>query len=775
MLERMPSHYSGSVGPASTASTTASFSYTPSPPSTAHSSTSSYPSPSTTGHHFYSRPTSSHTSSPPTTASPPDDLRAASPLGLPYLQPLGEEGGGGGTEEERVRAVQRRRRDEQTKRQKMLDRRTVVDVRKIREDREKQLLAQQAASSASGSGGAADRAEEERLGREKRAEGLMRQLMRREDEKRTAVKLDRLKQQQSHHSHQHSGSPLTSYRADLLTSRLEGEEGEEWVDDVEVDEAGTEESKEQLIRTAEDDTFITATNDLQSASAGPAIPLSATVVSDTASSHRSSTHTPSTPKAATATTSKATRSTASDDGSGLSAYTTFLQQRVRHMLVSNSIFIPVGDEGLLLVNTGHNASLATQYALAATRPPSPAPPQFHLPSLQPPTAHFLPSSASIQLASSDERQLYELMLFLARVPLLQGCGMDVFFRLSAEVREARFDEYEVIANEGEEVEWVYLVREGRIDTKLSLERNGLMASSTSATAATSTHGSGGALKPPTPTSPPQSSGSSSNNSLRRRFYSVNTASLDVSCLGTFDLCGESVLLPSRRHLTSLISMTPSACYSLSASSLLACLPPHTLTSLSLYSAYTSSLVSLYTALRSRYRSSYHTSVVDFRLFVEGSLRRNLRHANERSRMRKEIERLGGDGGWMRDRQASRQIRHMQLGQRRVTGGGGSGGGWRRGERAAAGRGGRADDEEKEQLVGEVAIGATNHSTNNGSGIGGIRRSVTLPPVFLSFTTLNFGDTPVYSTESSPMSSVQSRQQVLPPVLDSHRNIHPALR
>ena len=451
------------------------------------------------------------------------------------------------------------------------------------------------------------------------------------------------------------------------------------------------------------------------------------------------------------------------------------------MLVSNGVFIAVGEEGVLLVNTAHHAALAAQYALSSTttRPHSPPPPHFHLPSLQPPTTNFLPSSASIHLASADERQLYELIAFLAHIPLLQGCSMEHFFALSAEVRQVRFDEYEVIANEGEEAEWLFFVREGRIDTKLNLERNGLIPSTTTTT--TTAASSHSASKPPTPTTPPtvqsthSSSGSGgSSSSLRRRFYSVNTASLDVSCLSTFDLCGESVLLPARRHLTSLISMTASACYSLSATSLLACLPPHTLASLSLYSTYTSSLISLYTALRSRYRSSYHTSVVDFRLFIEGSLRRNLRHANERSRMRKEIERLGGDGQWMRDRHASRQIRHMQAGQRRVSGGSsGSGGRGRKGERG--GRGGRLEEEEKEQLAGDMAIGTVGSSMAVSSSSGGVRRSVTLPSVFLSFTTLNFGDTPLYSTDSSPMSSVQSRTQVLPPVVDSHANIHPALR
>ena len=688
--------------------------------------------------------------------------------------PLGEEAGGDDSSEvERGRAVQRRRREEQVKRRKMLDRRTVVDVRKIREDREKRLL-----EAAEGRSGSAAKEQEERKEKERKAEELMRQAMRREDDKRSAFRLNRLRGQQPQHSQQPSMEPLTSPSA-TLTSRLEGEEGEEVEDELEEEESGetgVEESKEQLTR-ANDDTFITATNDLQSPFANSPNPLH-TTASATPTSRSASTRTPSTPHSTSSPRAvKAAHTSTSDDGSGLSAYTTFLQQRVRHMLVSNGIFIPVGDEGVLLVNTGHNASLAAQYALAATRPPSPAPPQFHLPSLQPPTSNFLPSSASIHLASSDERQLYELLVFLARVPLLQGCAMDVFFKLSAEVKEARFDEYEVIANEGEEAEWIFLIREGRIDTKLNLERNSLIP----AAAANSTHHTG-TIKPPTPTTTPHvhtpqpgSSGSGSgggggsNSSLRRRFYSVNTASLDVSCLSRFDLCGESVLSPARRHLTSLISMTASACYSLSVSSLLGCLPAQTLASLSLYSAYSASLISLYTALRSRYRSSYHTSVVDFRLFVEGSLRRNLRHANERSRMRKEIERLGGDGGWMRDRQASRQIRHMQLGQRRVAGGGG---GWRKGERV--GRGSRAEEEEKEQLVGEVAVGGGGMGGSGGIGAG-VRRSVTLPPVFLSFTTLNFGDTPAYSTESSPMSSVQSRTLVLPPVVDSNANIHPALR
>ena len=747
MLDPLPSRFAISLGSASTASTAHTFSYTPSPPSTSHS-------------HSQSRPHSSHTS-PPTTAPPADDLRTSTPHHpSPFLSPLLTDE----TADDERRAVQRRRREEQLKRKKMLDRRTVVDVRKIREDKERRLQEAADGGSAAKRGGE----EEERKERERKAEELMRQAMRREDEKRTVLKLNRLKQQQQ--QQQHSLAPLSSPHVNV-TSRLEVDESEDEVEQQDEDEQldedemerRVEESKEQLTRA--EHTFITATNDLHSAFANTAQPQPNASSSPSLTSRTSSTRTPSTPTASSSSAVKASHASTSDDGSGLSAYTTFLQQRVRHMLVSNGIFIPVGDDGLLLVNTGYNASLAAQHALVATRPPSPAPPQFHLPSLQPPTSHFLPSSASIHLASSDERQLYELMVFLARVPLLQGCAMDVFFRLSSEVKEARFDEYEVIANEGEEADWIFLIREGRIDTKLNLERNGLIAATHNSTA----------TKPPTPTSPSAvhtaqsaagggSGGGGSNSSLRRRFYSVNTASLDVSCLSTFDLCGESVLSPARRHLTSLISMTASACYSLSASSLVACLPVHTLTSLSLYSAYTSSLISLYTALRSRYRSSYHTSVVDFRLFVEGSLRRNLRHANERSRMRKEIERLGGDGGWMRDRQASRQIRHMQLGQRRV-----SGGGWRKG------RASRLEEEEKEQLVGEVAVGTASMGSMGGGGMGGVRRSVTLPPVFLSFTTLNFGDTPVYSTDSSPMSSVQSRQQVLPPVVEPNANIHPALR
>ena len=673
----------------------------------------------------------------------------------------------------------------------MLDRRTVVDVRKIREEREKKLL--EAPDSRSGSAARAAeekrKAEEERKEREKKAEDLMRLAMRREDQKRTAFKLNRLHQQQPL---EHDSPHITSPRTDRTARQA--------VDDVEAEEDGGRtqrpeqqaEEKEQM-RTAAaagEITFITSTNDLQSPSA-PAKSSTSISTSESSTARSPSNRTPSS-SSLPSSTSTAYSKASDENGSGLSAYTVFLQQRVRHMLVSNGIFIPVGSDDLLLVNTSHNATLATQYSQQSllssssctthqtdTPPPPPPPPQFHLPSLQLPThTDFLPSSASIHLASADERSLYELMLFLARVPLLQGCNMDVFFKVASELKQLRYDEYEVIANEGEEAEWVYFVRDGRIDTKLNLERNSVSAA---------TNSSSSSSKPPTPTATVSShsgggsgSGNGGNNSsLRRRFYSVNTASLDVSCLSTFDLCGESVLLPGRRHLTSLISMTASTCYSLSAASLLACLPPHTLTSLALYSAYTSSLISLYTALRSRYRSSYHTSVVDFRLFVEGSLRRNLRHANERSRMRKEIERLGGDGGWMKDRHASRQIRHMQMGQRRVgagaaaaTGGGASGG--RRKGRGGGGRVCVEEEEQKEQLVGELAVGG-----GGGGGLvgGGVRRSVTLPPVFLSFTTLNFGDTPVGgSTDSSPMSSVQSRgNAVLPPLLELNANVHPALR
>ena len=616
----------------------------------------------------------------------------------------------------------------------MLERRTVIDVKKIRERLEKGAEAEAAEKEEEKE---KRKREEERKDRETKAEELMRAAMRREEERR------------------HARSSQRSARAAQQQQQQQPEE----------------ESKEQIsvqpppasASLQDPETFITSTHDLQRGSQQPALsslPSRAFVSSrsddggDDGDESVESGSVQLEPEDASLSRDKD-----DSDDEELDAYTAFINDRVRHMLVSNSVFIPVN--GCLLVNTPHTAALSS----AASSPPPQ--PQFQLPSLQPLSqSAFLPSSASVSLASSDERQLYTLLLFLSRIPLLSSLPLRRFFRLSREVKEMRFDEYEVIANEGEEGAALYLIKEGRIDTKLNLERSGRDAAASTAAASASPAG-----EPAFGPSP-----------LRRRFHSINTASLDVSCLSSHDVCGEVCLFPPHAHLTSLISMTPSVCYSVPLASLSAHLPAASLQSLRLYASYSLHLTRTYCAVRERYRSSYHTSVVDFRLFVEGSLRRNLRHKNERGRMRKEIEQwgggAGGGGGWGRDRDASRQIRHTQRTER-AAGSTPAAPLTSRRSRAAAALAAAAEERQRAEDQHHSASVQFRETRR-------MNRLHSLPPVLLSFTSLNISDSsPVHSTDSSPISSVQSRiaaaasaaAQTSEPTagIAMLEGIHPALR
>ena len=247
----------------------------------------------------------------------------------------------------------------------------------------------------------------------------------------------------------------------------------------------------------------------------------------------------------------------------------------------------------------------------------------------------------------------------------------------------------------------------------------------------------------------------------------------MACLTAHDVCGESVLAPPHVHLTSLISMTPSTCYALPLSALPSTLTPSTLHSLRLYTRHSLALTRTFLAVRERYRSSYHTSVVDFRLFVEGSLRRNLRHKNERGRMRAEIEEGGGKGagGWGRDRDAAKQIAHAQRMEKQGTGLGGMGKG--RGPGRRRGRRVEGVEEEKEQVdFGDGSGGKGGQAVGRRLG-----RSVSLPPVFLSFTTVNLGDSVSGSStaSNSPMSSTHSRGLPFLTPRTVGERVHPALR
>ena len=583
--------------------------------------------------------------------------------------------------------VRQRRREERTKQRRMLERRTVIDVKAIRE----RLAAPEEALSTE------RRREEERKERETKAEDLMRTVLRREHDSR---------------------NQRSARRAEQRTARRDNEEAQPRRSQVAL---RLEESKEQIVAVQPltvdppTDTFITATHDLQSL--------------HTSSNAASTASTPAAVEEAKEAISAGLAEAVAEvqgevEDEGMSAYRAFIHARVRHLLISNGVFIAVDD--VFLVHTPYNAALAAQYPPSGAEEAPLA--QFHLPSLQPASASFLPSSASISLASGDERSLYSLLLFLSRIPLLASLPLASFFRLSRAVKEVRFDEFEVIANEGEHGDGLFFVKDGRIDTKLTLERN-------------AADGDGGGAGP-----------------LRRRFHSVNLASLDVACLSMHDVCGESVLHPPHVHRTSLISMTPSVCYAVPLAALRAALSPATLTSLALYARHSLALTRTYAAVRERYRSSYHTSVVDFRLFVEGSLRRNLRHKNERGRMRKEIEDGGGEGagGWGKDRDAGRQIAHAQRMEKAGI--------------AAAGRRGRkADSSDRAVDDGSPARRMSAAQSVSSRTL----RSASLPPVFLSFTTLNLSDTASSRASSTP-SSAGSRLPLLTPRTIGER-AHPALR
>ena len=701
------------------------------------SNTSSYPTPTS---HFpsstlpsrpsssSSRPSSSH---PPSTSPPPIDVRdSPSPLLLPFSHPSSPPSLP--LHSTTSLDVRRRRKAEHDKHRRMLDRRTVIDVKKIRERRERGEGGGVGVQAKAGGEGDAKL-------REERAEELLREAKEKEEDRRKKREKGRGRLVDD----DEDGRSTLTTPAQPLYRRVEV----------------VEEAKEQQLTIAPPstppETFLTSTHDVQS-TPSPIPHLSRLPSSSTSTSLPP----PSPSSSPPPHPAPPIPSDPSDEG--ISAYHTFINQRVQHMLVSNSVFIPHLHDHL--VATPHNLTLASTHPSASLNPPHTPSPHFHLPSLQPPQppnphplphhphhpypTHptLLPSSASIALASADERSLYHLLLFLSRVPLFASLPLSHFFRLGRQVKEVRFDEFEVVANEGEVGEVLYIVREGRIDTKLNLERHGGVG--------------GGAGSPPTsPRAGGEGEGAGAGGGgggLRRRFHSINLASLDVACLTAHDVCGESVLAPPHLHLTSLISMTPSVCYALPLSTLPLTLTPSTLISLRLYTRHSLALTRTYLAVRERYRSSYHTSVVDFRLFVEGSLRRNLRHKNERGRMRAEIEEGGGKeaGGWGRDRDAAKQIAHAQRMEKQGAG--------------KSGRGKKWGEEEKEG-AGEALTGGGQTVERK------VGRSTSLPPVFLSFTTVNLGESVSSSASSSPLSSTHSRGlPLLSPSVVGER-AHPALR
>ena len=587
----------------------------------------SLPSPSS------SRPTSS--THPP--LSPPDARDPPSTPLWPSLDPLPAPPSPSHTQ-----SVRHARRLALDRNRRMLDRRTVIDVKRIRERKTTPPSDTLPTSH-----------DEERKILEARAEAILRPALRPDDSR-------------------HKWAPA---------SAPGGGEGV-------VQQGRVEETKEQLTmpEPTPADTFITATQDVQ--------------LQPSASPQRQS-----------------FQPTEVEDGVGgeevggggegvavepdsVDAYRAFIDARVHHMLVSNGVFIPV--PGGHLVNSPVNALKA----VVGDDSSGEGGQRFHLPSLQAPVI-TLPASASITLASSDERHLYQLLLFLSRIPLLASLPLQGFFALGREVKEVKFDEFEVIANEGEQGDVLYFVKEGRIDTKLNLERQGKDPSPS---------------PPPLPSAPPGPTPSpptaaSSLGPLRRRFHSINLASLDVSCLTAHDVCGESIIPAPHVHLTSLIAMTPATCYAIPLATLLRALPAGVRVSLGLYTRHSLALTRTYLAVRDRYRSSYHTSVVDFRLFVEGSLRRNLRHKNERGRMRKEIEAGGGgdEEGGVEEGQGCVEANTACAGDG-AGGEGGEGGGGR----GVRGGGWGGEGKDGEGVVATAGVSVVHYAELGGGGGQGVR-------------------------------------------------------
>ena len=431
-------------------------------------SNSSYATPTSQRFPSSSLPSRPSSSSPPSSA-PTVDVRdsPSSSLLLPFSPPSPPPPA---SHSSPSLAVRRRRKAEADKHRRMLDRRTVIDVKKIRADRDR----------GKGGGAGVDGGKAGEGGvreREEKAEALLSEARGKEEErrrKREGAKGGRLVEED-----EEDGRSVMPTPASPAYRRMEVRE----------------EAKEQLTMghpATLPETFLTSTHDLQSP---PHLPLASPFASSPVlpSPAHPSSSTPPPPPLASPTSHPAS----ADEG--LSAYHAFINSRVQHMLVSNGVFIPHLHDHL--VNTPHNAALA-----AATHPSShpctPPTPQFHLPSLQPPrpssssssspspSPHLLaPSSASIALASPDERALYHLLLFLSHIPLLSSLPLSAFFPLARLARETRFDEFEVVANEGEHGDCIYIVKDGRVDTKLNLERFGGAGHATSPPA--SPRGSGG--------------------------------------------------------------------------------------------------------------------------------------------------------------------------------------------------------------------------------------------------------------------------------------------
>lgn len=302
------------------------------------------------------------------------------------------------------------------------------------------------------------------------------------------------------------------------------------------------------------------------------------------------------------------------------------------------------------------------------------------------------ASASLSLASHDEQNLYELICFLALIPLFSSLPLSSMFCLSRHLHLLKLDECEMIAREGDTEDHLFLIKHGRVDVKLILDKQAKLKQKHRSRArnysnlhrkqqprhrshsqlATAT-ASGSVIGTATPTSQVGNDddddddddgigmsggmygrGWASENPesdlelsaappppLPRRYYSVNSASLDVACLSRGDFCGESVLVTGR-HTASIVAMDGAVeCYAIHRRPLLAHLDPLTLSSLLAYTHYTALLTDKHAMVRERYGSCYHTCPISFRFFTatNSQTQRNLltlAHSHARQALRMEI-------------------------------------------------------------------------------------------------------------------------------------------
>jgi CRP-like cAMP-binding protein len=225
------------------------------------------------------------------------------------------------------------------------------------------------------------------------------------------------------------------------------------------------------------------------------------------------------------------------------------------------------------------------------------------------SAHNIPSSALLSLASSDEIELFNKLAFLAHVPLFIHLPFHNLLQLSRHLQQISLEKYEILSAEGEAATHCYLVIQGRLDVKINI-RN------------TKTHKQLQEMNEQfigLNTSPQITA---SGRLIRSRFHEAHRPCLDVALLCSADLAGED-FYTSKSYYCNLVSMASNTqVYAIPSQDFLNSLDPVTLSAFKAFCGYNTRIRLRHGLVRNR-NLRIHTLPNSFDAFLDHKLNRKL--------------------------------------------------------------------------------------------------------------------------------------------------------